>query len=125
MRPACIATGARHRTGRSSGARPGRSRPGRTVCAPPAQWPSCAIARVAECNSAQDLRVAVGYARYSGRGGLVRSAIGDVLDPGLAGAVRAAEVLAARLDAVTDDRHLAMQATRREHLDRALERVED
>ena len=39
-------------------------------------------------------------------------------------AVRAAEVLAARLDAVPDDRTLAVEAARRERLDRALEGVE-
>src|SRR5687768_2547332 len=41
------------------------------------------------------------------------------------GAVNAAEILAARLHAVTDDPALAMVASRREHVDRALEAVED
>src|SRR6185436_6537829 len=50
--------------------------------------------------------------------------IGDLLDAAPARTVRAAEVLAARLDAVPDDRALAVDAARRQRLDRALERIE-
>src|SRR5687767_8796182 len=50
--------------------------------------------------------------------------VGDLGHPGLPRTVSAAEVLPARLHAMTDNRHLAVNAARREDLDRALERVE-
>src|SRR5689334_8797720 len=62
--------------------------------------------------------------RSGRRDALVGRTVQDLLDALLAGAVRAAEELAARLEPVADDRHLAVEAARRDGLDRALERVE-
>src|SRR5262245_48187853 len=56
---------------------------------------------------------------------MIGRAIIDVLDAVLPRAVRAAEVLAARLEAVADDRHLAVHAARCEDVNRTLERIED
>lgn len=55
----------------------------------------------------------------------IRCAIGDLLDAHLAGTMRAAEILATRFHAVTDDRYLAVEAARREYVDRALKRIEE
>lgn len=56
---------------------------------------------------------------------MIGSAVQHIADAGLARAMRTAEVLAARLHAMADDRHLAVVAARREHVDGALKRVED
>src|SRR5262249_6383250 len=63
--------------------------------------------------------------RASGRSfAAVVRAIRNIGDAGLTRAVSAAEILAARLHTVPDDRHLALMASWCERVDRALERVE-
>ena len=51
--------------------------------------------------------------------------IDQSFDAGLLGAVRAAEVRSRRLDPMADDCAAAVLATRRQHVDGALETVED